>query len=358
MNALRDVYKKYEHVMAWGAFLGGFLWDTLTLTRIDLWIDNLMLFLYIVIAGTSITLFNLYDIGRLQRPIFRIYAPWLPLVMQFAFGGLFSGYVVYYSRSAAFATSWPFLFFLAVLLVGNEFSEKRYHRFTFNVSILFVAIFSFLTFYMPIVLGSLGASTFLISGWMSLVVIGALLFLFMRIMPERMKSIKYLLFISIGGIYILFNVFYFTNIIPPIPLSIIESGIYYNVERYGDEYRVTKEDRPWYVFWKREHVFYRSGNNPIYSYSAVFAPTKLQTKIIHRWLYYNEKTGAWIQTDEFPYAIYGGRDGGYRGYSVKHNVFPGRWRVDVITERKQLLGRTTFMVRDAEKELLLTTEIR
>lgn len=42
----------------------------------------------------------------------------------------------------------------------------------------------------------------------------------------------------------------------------------------------------------------------------------------------------------------GGREGGYRGYSVKGNLFAGEWRVNVTTERGQSLGRTSFTVVD------------
>ena len=40
----------------------------------------------------------------------------------------------------------------------------------------------------------------------------------------------------------------------------------------------------------------------------------------------------------------GGRDGGYRGYSVKGNPQAGDWRVDIETIDGRLVGRIRFTV--------------
>ena len=40
----------------------------------------------------------------------------------------------------------------------------------------------------------------------------------------------------------------------------------------------------------------------------------------------------------------GGRDGGYRGYSVKRDPTAGHWRVNVVTEFGQVIGRVSFEV--------------
>ena len=44
------------------------------------------------------------------------------------------------------------------------------------------------------------------------------------------------------------------------------------------------------------------------------------------------------------YPINGGRDGGYRGYTIKSNPGPGEWRVDISTADGHLLGRVRFSV--------------
>ena len=49
-------YKKFYPAIA---FFAGFLWDSFTLTRIDRVIDNVVIFLYIILLGVLIAVINL-----------------------------------------------------------------------------------------------------------------------------------------------------------------------------------------------------------------------------------------------------------------------------------------------------------
>ena len=83
---------------------------------------------------------------------------------------------------------------------------------------------------------------------------------------------------------------------------------------------------------------------PLYAFSAVFAPTRLHTTITHRWEYFDEERGAWVMQSSHSYPIAGGREKGYRGYTLITHVQPGRWRVDVTTQRGQIIGRMKITV--------------
>jgi hypothetical protein len=74
--------------------------------------------------------------------------------------------------------------------------------------------------------------------------------------------------------------------------------------------------------------------------------------------HYDEKTEKWVQALYLKFGIVGGRGGGYRGYSIKENVTPGKWRVDVMTERGQLLGRYRFDAVSSGAPTDLRTEVR
>ena len=341
------------------ALLFGFVVDNFTLTRIDLWFDNLILFSYITLAGIGIVVVNLYESGRLRGRFVGRVSRLAPYIIQYAFGGLFSGFFIFYSRSATLVGSWPFLLLLLGLLIGNEFFKKRYLRFDFQISVFFVALFSFSIFYIPILLGTLGAKIFLLSGFISLILIALFIFLISRLMPQLVSRGRNILIGSIGGIYIIINIFYFTNIIPPIPLSLKDAGVYHSVERANGDYIVKYEQRKWYEFYKKyKNEFNRAGSEPVYFYSAVFSPTDLNTTIYHSWQYFDEDKGEWIESFKIGYAIVGGRDGGYRGYSIKENIFSGRWQVDVMTEREQLLGRYKFTVVDVQTPPVLESDVR
>jgi hypothetical protein len=52
----------------------------------------------------------------------------------------------------------------------------------------------------------------------------------------------------------------------------------------------------------------------------------------------------WVSVSVVSYPINGGRDGGYRGYTVKRHPQDGDWRVDISTGDGRLLGRVRFKV--------------
>lgn len=339
-------FEKYERFFSPLAFIVGFTLDSLTLTRIDLWIDNAVLIAYILIAGAGILLTNAYQSGRERFRFLEPYALFLPLPIQYAFGGLFSGFFIFYSRSASLVSSWPFLAFLTFFLLGNEFFRRRYTRLVFQLSIFFIAVFSYSIFALPILFGKMGNTIFLLSGLASLGAIVILITLLSILIQNHIRGRRKILFANIGVIYTLFHIFYFTNIIPPIPLSLKEIGVYHSVIKNGaGEYTLLAEPAPKHFFFQKySSIFHKSEDESVYVYSAIFAPGELTTKILHRWAYFDKTNDEWITTDNIPFPIIGGRDSGYRGFTVKQNVTAGEWRVDVITERGQLLGRVKFQV--------------
>jgi hypothetical protein len=341
-------YEKYERRVSSVGLVFGFVVDNLTLQRIDVLFENLVLFFYIALASASIVVINFWEGGRLRGKLFESIVPWLPLVIQVAFGGLFSGYVVFYSRSASFITGWPFLLMLGALLIGNEFFRKRYQQFVFQVSILFLAVFSFAIFFLPVVFKTFGPGTFVASGIISVLIISIFIRLLYPVVPQEAKR-RHILFPSIISIYIGMHILYFTNIIPPIPLALKEQGAYHSITRTGTVYAARGEERTWYSFLRGPQIVHIARGSPVVFYSAVFAPTKLTTGIVHEWQYFDDVKQAWVTRSRVSFPIVGGSDGGYRGYSIKNNVEEGRWRVNVETSRGQHIGRKIFHVEYVAK---------
>ncbi|MCR4330709.1 MAG: DUF2914 domain-containing protein [Patescibacteria group bacterium] len=356
---LQQFYLKYERHITTVAFVVGFVVDNLTLTRVDLLFDNLVLFSYLLVATASILFFNMTSVTT-TTGFFGSVRSLVPLTMQFAFGGLFSGFFIFYTQSASLAASWPFLLLLLLLLIGNEALKKRYSRFVFQMSMLFFVLFSYLIFFFPILLHEISARVFILSGVASLFAIVALIGLLLRVMPAREQEWKKALTVSIGGIFLFVNIFYFANIIPPIPLSLKEAGVYHSVTRTEDNaYMVSYEQNKWPLFFgKTSATFHKNPGESVYFYSAVFAPTDLDTNIFHSWQYYDESIGEWREMSRIGFPIIGGRDGGYRGYSMKTSVVPGDWRVQVETARGQILGRVKFIIVESQTSSPLKTEMR
>jgi len=349
----------HEKLVSFLVFIGGFIFDNFTMWRIDSLLDISILFGWLFIGSFAIVSLNITHHGFERFKIFRKENVWIPLLIPFALGALFSGFTIFYMRSAVLSTSWPFLLIVLALFIGNEFFKERYLRLNFQISILFIAVFFLMIFFVPIVLGKMGDSVFLLSGAVSLLAIGAFIHFLYLFLPKEARGNRKTLIASIGGIFLSVNFFYFTNLIPPVPLSLKDAGVYHYMERTeSGRYFFQGEIKNWYdIFDFYENIHVKSGE-ALYFYSAVFAPTRLNTNIIHSWQYYNEVTKKWVVSANIRFPIYGGADGGYRGYSEKTNIFPGKWRVDVTDERGRVLGRTRFEIIAVDQEVALESVVK
>jgi hypothetical protein len=152
------------------------------------------------------------------------------------------------------------------------------------------------------------------------------------------------------SVFLLMNAFYFTNIIPPIPLAIRDAGVYHSVQRSGSGYVVADEKESiWQKIIPGNTVHIVPGQ-PVYVFTSIFAPTELSASIVHHWQYYDTNQNSWVTSGRLSYRLAGGRQEGYRGYSQKSSLRPGGWRVDVETERGQILGRITFDIKFQDEQ--------
>jgi hypothetical protein len=342
-------YGKYQKYLPIASFFTGVSWDNLTLGRIDRLLDSLILLFYLLFLGAVIVLFNLVEKKIIKTPILLKYREWYPLAIQFLLGGLFSAYVIYYRQSASLTKTALFLIILLLLLFANEFLKNRLTNIYFQMSLYFLASFSFFIFFLPVVTKMLNVFMFIAGGILSLgLVIGILYLLFKKTALKSREEFRRVT-VLIGSIYLLLNLFYFLNWIPPIPLSLKFGGVYHQVQRVNDEYQLRFEQPEWYQFFKTsDNSFHYAPGDSLYCFTSIFAPTLFKTKIYHHWQKYLENRETWETTDRISFPITGGRDGGYRGYTLKRYVTPGEWRINVETENGRLLGKISFEVIKAE----------
>jgi hypothetical protein len=212
----------------------------------------------------------------------------------------------------------------------------------------FFILFSFASIVLPFVFRSFSPLVFLLSCAASVVLMSAYVALLFRVIP-RLREARRRLMVAIVTIVACMNALYFLNIIPPIPLALRDAAVAHAVERIGNTYHVLVEDEP---FWQRfvpGQAFHANAGEKIFVYTAIFAPADLATTIVHDWQYFDETKQQWISEDRLAFGIHGGAETGYRGYSFKSRIEPGRWRVDVETTRGQVLGRVRFRVLPAEE---------
>lgn len=334
-------------------FLSGVTYDTVTLTRIDRLQDNLVLMLYLALLGTLIVLTGRLGIepppDREQLASFSPFTRWVlasrpyyPMASQFLLGGLFSAYAIFYSRSTSFTGTAVFFGLLIALLMINEFLRDRLSNLRLLIGLYGVVSFAFFTFFLPVMTGYMNAVVFLVGAGLSVAVTLRVVQLIYRNNSDRSRHEAISVTVpTVAGIVLLVG-FYFMNWIPPVPLSLKFGGMYHEIKRTGDRFELSFE-RQWYQVWKRSDTTYPS-DTPIYCFTAVFAPVDLNTTIYHHWYFRPNGEKPFMHADRIPIKISGGREAGYRAYSVKQRLDPGDWRVDVESQDGRVIGRVPVQI--------------
>ena len=345
--SLLSALERYERHVSAIAMIAGFAFDNYYFGRIDHPVTQFVLFAYVSVAIGSI-LFLHYGESHAEPDGTLRKTHALPVAAtQFAFGGLWSAFLIFYGRSAVIAASWPFLIVLAAILVGNEIFRKYHARLAFTCTLLCFALFSYAIFAVPVFTGTMGPQVFLLSGILATASFGLVLLALWRIGPQRIKAAWRGIGLGAVGVLAAINLFYFANILPPLPLALANAGIFHSVTKEGGIYRALAEQRGWIAVANADPVMHVGPGEPLYLYSAVFAPIALRTRIVHIWQRYDETAKHWRIESIVPYLITGGRDGGYRGYSIKSSPKTGQWRVDIATTDGLLIGRVEFSVAAA-----------
>jgi hypothetical protein len=336
-------------------FFSGVGYDTLTLTRIDRLQDNLLLLIYLLLLGVLIVLTGRLGIepapDREQLATLSPFAHWMlrvrpfyPMAVQFLLGGLFSAYTIFYSRSATLTGTAIFFALLVVLLVGNEFLRDRLSSLRLLMSLYALVCFAFFTFFLPVMTGLMNAAIFLAGAGLSAAVTFRVVQLIYRNNPDRSKREAVSITAPAFGLIGLLVGFYFLNWIPPVPLSMRFGGMYREVQKQDDRF-VLSFDREWFQVWKRSQNPFPA-DEPIYCFTAVFAPVALNTTVYHHWYFRTNSDKPFTHADRIPIKIAGGREGGYRAYTFKQRLDPGDWRVDVETEDGRIVGRVSVRVEE------------
>lgn len=356
--------RRYERHLSAAAMVIGYVVDNFTFGRVDRPGAHVIFSGYLAIAVVSIALGHWLQ-GRKDREAARAAAEgpdgtaestpqaerrfrlrvWLPAATQFALGGLWSGFLVFYSRSAVLAASWPFLLLLLAFLVGNEVFRRYHARLVFVSLLLFFALYSYSIFLVPVFTHAIGQRTFLASGACAIVGYYFFLRLLWVLDRERYRQSRWEIIAGVVAITAAMNLFYFTRVLPPLPLALSDVGIYHGIRHTGATYQVQEEPQPWTVrFGFARPVVHVAPGEKLALYSAVFAPIRMSTRITHRWQRWDAQSKHWQTLSQVSFVISGGREHGYRGYSLKSGPRAGNWRVSIDSADGRLIGRLAFDV--------------
>lgn len=330
-------------------FFVGFLVDMLILPDIDDPISRLLGACYIG-AIAFLIMFREWIVSRntASKQEQKLYSLSTLGIAYFS-GSALSFICVYAIRSAAFSVSWPLLLVLAICIFANEFIASHHFRFTLDVGVLLVAMLFFVIFNVPVLLKIQNYFTFIMSLGVASVI--SLLYLYLLQFTSESASEEAPRLYALGvGIPMFVGMLYFLNVIPAVPLSLKEAGVYHSVIRNetGDFLVKEESDTRWLSSLRRPVYHLSPTDNGIYFFSAVDAPAELSAPITHVWEYYDTSTKKWVEMTVISFTLAGGRQDGYRAYSQKENITQGLWRVTVKVDSKRIVGRVTFSVEEKD----------
>lgn len=336
--------QQYERHLSAASMVGGYAFDSYTFGRIDHASTHIVFVAYLAVAGVAIAVSHrLESRPEEQQPSQRTRTI-LTAVTQFALGCLLSGFCVFYLRSASLWASWPYLLLLAGIFIGNEFFKAYTTRFTLSLLLYFFALLSYAILVVPVLVATIGTVPFVAASLVALAVFWFYADVLRWLGRERWRAVRIQILAGVLAIAATVNVFYFFKILPPLPLALADAGIYHMAIKVGDTYQVVEEPQPWTTVLGVPPVQHLVPGEKLYLYASVFAPVRLATVIVHRWEWFDPKTRKWTPQSKVSFTIRGGREAGYRGYSIKSKPKPGNWRVNITTGDGRPLGRIRFAV--------------
>lgn len=263
--------------------------------------------------------------------------------VQFCFGSLFSALVVCYFKSSGSIASLILVILLAVLLVGNEFLQKKYE--SFGVSLAFLCLLGtmFLNFTIPYLVHRIGLILFVFSTLLSLGIC-----VFIQKVSRRSKKVL-IAPIAISAALI---TAYVMNWVPPVPLVLKQQVACINFDKTDYSCDV---DAPSFLqkLGLKSSSVHRDADMPLYYLSSVYAPADLKAEIEYRWYYKGPNDATYKLTDRVSSGrmrINGGREMGYRSYSKKTNAPAGKYHVETAFKDGAVIGALAFEVEEGARD--------
>ncbi|HEU0050720.1 MAG TPA: DUF2914 domain-containing protein [Patescibacteria group bacterium] len=297
--------------------------------------------IYIFLAAASILYVFIFDARSWKNTFLQRLRLAVPLLSQLAFGSLLSMAFLFYWFSGAVSVSWPIFLILLILIIFNEAFREAYLRPTMQMTLFSFVLLSYLSILFPYLFNSIDPLIFFLSGGVSSIISIGLAYSLVHQVPHLRTRLKGMV-VSIVSVFLGMSALYFFNIIPPIPLSIRDAGIYHSIQRHGNDYQLIGEPKTiWQELLPFETV-HGDLSSRIYAFTAIYSPADLNTVIYHVWQFYDPMQKKWVTKDRLSFPMTGGRMQGFRGYTYKTHLEPGHWRVNVETARGQVIGRISF----------------
>jgi hypothetical protein len=350
VQEFRTRHEKWEMALF---FFGGFLYDIVSLSRIDDTLTLVQSFGYLLILTSLLLLEQRFPEGTEPPKFLTKVWRWREDAVHFFFGSLLSVFMLLLFKATSGFTPYLFVVGLFALLVANELPRFRQVGPVIRVVLLSLCITLYFACLLPVLLGRMGFWVFLLA-----VALGsASVFGLMRLIERWRPDVEFLVRnVAIPGFGVqgALLVLYLVGVIPPLPVNVQYAGIYHEVKRVspGVYHLSSVDDSVWYKPWTwfGPDFQMKPGDKPYYFF-RVFAPKDFKPyKVRVRWYYDHPDKGWTTGGNGFMLSVSSnGTDGGYRSFATTSNLKPGDWRVVLETEDGHEIHRMNFSVGPDER---------
>lgn len=345
MMGILSYFRAHKERLATIALIFGFVVDIITFRTLNITYALILLAAHLAIVAFAILLLTIPTKGE-KKNWFASFQGWLPVVHQYSTGNLLSAFLILYSASASLIASWPFLALVAIAAIGNEALRLEKYLLPFRTTLFFLNLLLYAALVLPVATSSISIATFLVAVIVAAIVFQVFRWMLRLVARQAYQRNRRRIYTGALAVFLALNLLYFTNIIPPIPLTLRHIDFYHQVHRTEGGYVLSDEERGWfetYFALRGKHLRLAPGEDA-YVFTSVSAPAQLDTSIVHRFEFLDTQTEKWITKNSVTFQISGGRSDGYRGFSLTEDPVQGRWRVSVETARGQIIGRAYLTI--------------
>ncbi len=337
-------YKEISPYLPAIFFSGGFVFDMATLGRIDN-IMNIISHGAFLFLTMGLLIFQIMEAKPRENAnsIVKFFFEYQNDAIHFMLGALLNAFVIFYFKSGSIINTFLLVAALFILLVMNEMEFFKRRGPTLKVVLFTISLSSFFIYLLPVLIGRTGGGIFIVSQFCSLLVILGTWQILMNL-DVSFSRVKSFFLIPSASVIFIFSILYAAHIIPPVPLSLKQIGIYHNIERTAGKFTLHRLTPAWKFWSQGDQNFVAREGDRIYLFSRIFAPGGFRDKLYFHFQVKNSKN-KWQTTDKIPLTIVGGRDEGFRGYAYKQNYSEGKWRALVETTDGREIGRINFRLR-------------
>lgn len=341
---LSQFIKKHSAKLDVAFFVIGFIFDAWLVSYPDKLLVVLHQALYLFLIATLIHYEFLFQLEKWKpsEKILKIW-PYRDLALHFFLGTLLNIYSLFYIKSASLFSSVVFLVLMIAMIFANELPVvKKSKKINLKVGLYSICLFSFFSVVFPIIFGFIGIVPFSLSIASTIGVLFLQLILLRKVVDDFIVLLHGILK-PVISVVLIFCVFYFFGLIPPVPLSVKEQGVYHSLEKRDSHYYLSTDQNE-NEFWNfGKTTFQAAPGDKIYFYSQIYSPARISDEIIVHW-FKEDNLGNWESMDKVPVTIVGGRDEGYRIFTFKSNYDAGEWKIVVETSTGVEISRLYFKI--------------